>query len=158
MNYQQFIDEQTALTDISLAYKHDPEFQKQIDANPKSIFHSDTVKEIAEMQCEIVIMHNSDEVFYFTLRRNMNYMLEDEEIDYIQAAKLSYVTVSGMNDSGYGLSRQIMQDEDGVLYRRYKQDSSDPSGHTHFVKVSKHFANKGHSVYYRDESGPMVMK
>ncbi len=151
MSYQKFIHEQTALTDISLAYKNDPEFQKHLDANPKAIFRGEMGAELLESECEIIIKHNSDEVFYFILSANVNQILDDEEVDSINAAKLEHVGSS--RDS----SSLVYKDpSSGKLYRRYKGDPSDPFGHTHFIESVGRGSNH-RFVGYFDKNDTVVV-
>lgn len=145
MYYQQFINEQQSLTDIGHAYKNDSEFKKNLDADPKSIFKGD----MASTECEVIIKQNSDDVFYFTLTVDMNQGINDEIINNINAAKLTPLSLLGEHDA------QLFQNsEDNKYYRRYKGDSSDPQGKTHFIEVASR--SIGNSPF-RDVSGEVVI-
>ncbi len=124
MNYQRYIEDQKSLADIGYVYKHDPEFHEQLDACPQSIFCGD----MAKIDCEINIKQNSDEIYYFVLEANVNQALEDEDSANIFASKWQVV--------GHDDGKEVLCDPStGDLYRRYKQDSDDPMGQTHFIKV-----------------------
>ncbi len=150
MNYERFIKEQTALTDLSVAYRDDPKFRASVDANPKSILTGT----IAECEGEVVIMQNTAETFYFVLSAEMSQILDDEETNTIAAAKLSYVS-DDYSREAFGF-RQVLHDtETGGFYRRYKKDPDDPLGETHFVQVHRY--DDGTYAGIRDV-GPVIVR
>ena len=130
MKFERFINEQKALADISLAYKNNPEFKKQLDANPKSIL----VADMAETECEIVIQQNSDDVFYVILSADMNQGLTDEDADNINAAKLA--GVGFIYNSNQQTREALYNPENDKFYRRYKGDPTDSAGKTHFIQIN----------------------
>ena len=138
MNYEQFIDEQKLLANLSIAYKNDPEFQGQLDTNPKSIFRGD----LAETESEVVIMHNSDSDFYFILPMDMNGIISDEETSNISAAK--FIPTSRSSEGGTPV---LYDTENDKYYRRVKSDE-DHFGLHHFIEVRE---NNGRA--WRDIKG-----
>ena len=151
MDYRRFINEQTDLTAIALAYKNNSEFQKKLDADPRSIFTGD----LAQTDMEVVIKQNSDDDYYFVLTANMSYIINDEEAGAISAAKdrafLEYHTIGNTAD---GL-RSIYLDAEGNQYRRYKS-YIDSFGSTHFIKVE--LDTLGTSDNYVDVGKPIIIK
>ncbi len=129
MNYQRFATEQTSLTRISLAYKHDPEFRKQLDADPKSIF----IAELAELDGEVVIMHNSNDDFYFILPADINGAMCDNETRDITAAALHSL---GQERTEGGALLVFRDTDSGRFFRQFKT-LADPYGLKNLQEVTK---------------------